>query len=100
MPETKGYSLEFIQEGFQALHGGRRSYPSRAARTEERDREERSSAGKLGKHVKRLLTGPVLFPDGIGEAVTTSMDLDQGQVQAPLPTVGGGGLLRFEMGTV
>ncbi|RDW62103.1 hypothetical protein BP6252_11536 [Coleophoma cylindrospora] len=95
MPETRGYSLEYIQEGFQNLHArGHRQALSYSADA------ERSATVTLGKRVRRLLIGPVLFPDGVGDGVTTSMELDLGQVQMPPPTTGEGGILRLEVSTV
>ncbi|RDW66928.1 hypothetical protein BP5796_09677 [Coleophoma crateriformis] len=95
MPETRGYSLEYIQEGFQNLHAqGHREALSCSADA------ERSGMVTLGKRVRRLLIGPVLFPDGVGDGMTISMELDLGQVQMPPPMTGEGGILRLEMSTV
>lgn len=97
MPETRGYSLEFIQDGFLALHSRSGNGIGSASGSQQ---PGGGGVMKIRKRMKRLLTGPVLFPEALVEGVvTSSMELQAQQVQrqAPPPT---SGIMRFEMGTV
>lgn len=74
MPETRGYSLESIQEGFQGLASSR-------------NHDERSRIRGVGR-VRRLFTGPVL------------LTAEQAEVSSSELAMMSGGLMRVELGSV